>query len=88
MAADAKKFHDIWLMNEEEAKGLAEKLLKADKVIHEQQLNIQWEAPDTLVKRLYKCMKSKTQPWYIKPSIIVIIIVIKNFYGERWALSE
>ncbi|PAA49317.1 hypothetical protein BOX15_Mlig033113g3, partial [Macrostomum lignano] len=46
LGADGKKFHDIWLMNEEEAKKLAERLLDADRVLHEQQLGIPWTEPD------------------------------------------
>ncbi|XP_068136038.1 dynein regulatory complex protein 1 [Hyperolius riggenbachi] len=43
---DAKKFHDIWVMNEEEMKQLVQRALEADQVIHEQQLGLPWVAPD------------------------------------------
>ncbi|XP_071987938.1 dynein regulatory complex protein 1 [Engystomops pustulosus] len=45
-AVDAKKFHDIWVMNEEEMKQLVQKALDVDRIIHEQQLGLPWEAPD------------------------------------------
>ncbi|XP_065443480.1 dynein regulatory complex protein 1-like [Chrysemys picta bellii] len=44
---DAQKFLELWLMNEEEAKGLAWKALKADRVIHTQQLGLPWVEPDS-----------------------------------------
>ncbi|XP_038252614.1 dynein regulatory complex protein 1 isoform X2 [Dermochelys coriacea] len=43
---DAQKFLEIWLMNEEEAKGLMWKALEADRVIHTQQLGLPWVEPD------------------------------------------
>ena len=47
MATDAKKFHDIWCMNEEECKDLTQSIVAADRVIHQQQLGLAWKAPDT-----------------------------------------
>ncbi|XP_009990503.1 PREDICTED: dynein regulatory complex protein 1, partial [Tauraco erythrolophus] len=43
--SDAEKFTEVWLMNEEEAKGLMWKALDADRVIHTQQLGLPWEEP-------------------------------------------
>lgn len=46
-ATDSKKFHDIWIMNEDEVKDLVKKVLNADRIIHEQQLGLPWSSPDT-----------------------------------------
>lgn len=46
MAADAKKFHDVWCMNEEECKELAQSVLEADRIIFEQQLGLKYQTPD------------------------------------------
>ncbi|NXU28462.1 DRC1 protein, partial [Thalassarche chlororhynchos] len=43
--SDAEKFMEVWLMNEEEAKGLMWKALDADRIIHTQQLGLPWEEP-------------------------------------------
>ena len=43
---DLTKFRDIWIMNEEKCKEIVDQLLKADCIIHEQQLGIQWNSPD------------------------------------------
>lgn len=43
--SDADKFTEVWLMNEEEAKGLMRKALDADRLIHTQQLGLPWEEP-------------------------------------------
>ncbi|KFQ58004.1 Dynein regulatory complex protein 1, partial [Pelecanus crispus] len=43
--SDAEKFTKVWLMNEEEAKGLMRKALDADRIIHTQQLGLPWEEP-------------------------------------------
>ena len=46
MATDARKFHDVWCMNEEEAKQLVEKLLEEDRIINEHQLGLPWQTGD------------------------------------------
>lgn len=42
---DAKRFRDIWAMNEEKVRSLATDVLNADEIIHRQQLGLEWEAP-------------------------------------------
>ncbi|XP_060106564.1 dynein regulatory complex protein 1 [Heteronotia binoei] len=44
---DAEHFLEVWLMNEEEAKGLIRKALDADRVINIQQLGLPWTEPDS-----------------------------------------
>ena len=51
MATDSKKFQDVWCMNEEEAKELVNKILEQDRILHEVQMGIPWEAPDVWVWR-------------------------------------
>nr|XP_060610744.1 dynein regulatory complex protein 1 isoform X1 [Anolis sagrei ordinatus]XP_060610745.1 dynein regulatory complex protein 1 isoform X2 [Anolis sagrei ordinatus] len=46
---DAEHFLAVWLMNEEEAKQLIYKAFDADRVIHAQQLGLQWFEPDTWI---------------------------------------
>lgn len=36
----------IWQMKQQEVHGMAQKLLQADRVVHEQQLGWQWQGPD------------------------------------------
>ncbi|XP_072029395.1 dynein regulatory complex protein 1-like isoform X2 [Amphiura filiformis] len=47
-ATDTRKFHDIWCMNEEEVKSLAQKVLEQDNIIMHQQLGMQWKPPQDL----------------------------------------
>ena len=42
--SDTNKYDEVWTMQEDEAKDLVDKLLKADKIITEYQ--IKWKAPD------------------------------------------
>ncbi|CAF1209263.1 unnamed protein product, partial [Didymodactylos carnosus] len=46
LTADLEKFQDLWIMNEEQCKDMAKKLLEADRIIFEQQLGLEWEQPD------------------------------------------
>ncbi|OBS70944.1 hypothetical protein A6R68_00540 [Neotoma lepida] len=43
---DADKFREIWLMNEEEAKALAQRAFDVDRIINTQHLGLPWEMPD------------------------------------------
>ncbi|GMF51669.1 unnamed protein product [Phytophthora fragariaefolia] len=44
-ASDSNKFDEVWQMHEEEAIRKIEKLLDADRIIHEQQLGLTWRPP-------------------------------------------
>ena len=44
-ATDSKKFLEMWLMNESEAKELIRDVLEEDRIIHEQQLGLPWSKP-------------------------------------------
>lgn len=46
--ADTTKYDEVWTMHEEEVKDLVDQLLKADKIISEQQIGWLWKAPDML----------------------------------------
>ena len=50
--ADTQKFREIWDMNEIEAKDLASKVLKCDKIIYEQQLGLTWIPPEVTIANL------------------------------------
>lgn len=43
---DVTKYNQLWQLQQEEAVGLVKQLLAADRVIHQQQLGWQWQAPD------------------------------------------
>jgi len=43
---DMNKYTQLWHMQQQEACSLAQQLLAADRVIHEQQLGWQWQPPD------------------------------------------
>jgi len=49
MGSDSKKFNHIWQMNEEECKKLAQSIVEADRIIHEQQLGLPWSPPPLYV---------------------------------------
>ena len=44
--ADTRKFEEVWKMNQETVTKHVDKVLQADKIIHEQQLGLNWMAPD------------------------------------------
>mmetsp|Transcript_21150 Transcript_21150/g.21275 ORF Transcript_21150/g.21275 Transcript_21150/m.21275 type:complete len:754 (+) Transcript_21150:144-2405(+) len=44
--SDTSKFEEVWNMHDDEAKDMVDQLLKADKVITEQQLGWLWKPPD------------------------------------------
>merc|ERR1712159_88499 len=42
---DAQRYREVWQMNEKTVTELMQKVLKADKIIHEQQLGMEWAPP-------------------------------------------
>eukprot|EP01006_Ploeotia_vitrea_P047123 TRINITY_DN67094_c10_g1_i2.p1 TRINITY_DN67094_c10_g1~~TRINITY_DN67094_c10_g1_i2.p1 ORF type:complete len:652 (+),score=141.45 TRINITY_DN67094_c10_g1_i2:67-2022(+) len=44
--ADTEKYHQVWEMNETEAMQLVEKCVKADRIVFEQQLGVEWKPPN------------------------------------------
>lgn len=65
MAADAKKFHDVWVMNEQDVKELLFKAVAQDRLIHEHQLGLEYREPNLYVK---------------ETSLFCIYFDIKNVY--------
>merc|ERR1712159_640938 len=49
---DAQRYRDVWEMNEKNVTALMQKVLKADKIIHEQQLGLEWAPPSDEVFQL------------------------------------
>jgi dynein regulatry complex protein 1 len=46
--SDTHKYEEVWSMHEEEAKDMVDQLLKADKILTEQQLGLAWAMPEDL----------------------------------------
>ncbi|XP_063244247.1 dynein regulatory complex protein 1 [Bacillus rossius redtenbacheri] len=44
--ANDKKFQQLWDLNTERAKALLDKILTVDRIVHEQQLGLDWEPPE------------------------------------------
>ncbi|XP_038606761.1 dynein regulatory complex protein 1 [Tachyglossus aculeatus] len=84
---DEGKFHEIWLMNEEEAKELMGKALDADKIIFQQQLGLPWAMPDFwFMKNVgplsqHKKKKSATQ-------VVEEVLLLADEEGEDQKNSE
>jgi dynein regulatory complex protein 1 len=45
--ADNRRYREVWAMHEEELSEMVKKVLDADKIIHEQQLGLEWLDPST-----------------------------------------
>merc|ERR1711939_1212641 len=60
--ADEKKFREVWEMNEQEVRGHIAKVLEADRLLHEQQLGLEWAPPkeDQLLQELETLSESGT----------------------------
>lgn len=57
--SDTQKYEEVWNMHEEEAKDMVDQLLKADKILTEQQLGLFWAMPEDM-SLLQEGMKSGT----------------------------
>lgn len=47
--ADSKRFAEVWAMNEENVAELVSSVLQGDRILHEQQLGLQWRPPSAEV---------------------------------------
>lgn len=62
-ASDRTKYDDVWAMHEDDAVTKIDKLLSADRVIHEQQLGLVWKKPAQSIRnwsQVGAAMKKKT----------------------------
>jgi dynein regulatory complex protein 1 len=61
--SDRNKYDEVWMMHEKEAVEKIEKLLNADKIIHEQQLGLVWKRPAQSIRDWSQigAMKKKKQ---------------------------
>ena len=64
-----EKFHELWIMNEERCREMAQKLLDADRIIFEQQLGLVWSPGDLAFMNNVGPIDTKKLP---KPSIDVV----------------
>lgn len=69
LTADMEKFHELWVMNEERCKEMAQKLLDADRIVFEQQLGLTWTPNDLEFMNNVGPIDAKKIP---KPSIDVV----------------
>merc|ERR1711871_859289 len=49
---DAQRYREVWAMNEKTVTELMQKVLQADKIIHEQQLGLEWAPPSDEIFRV------------------------------------
>ena len=56
--SDAKRFQDIWTMNEERVRELAQDVMDADRVVHNQQLGLSWTEPQDVPSPMTRALAS------------------------------
>jgi dynein regulatory complex protein 1 len=80
LTADMEKFHELWIMNEERCKEMAQKLLDADRIIFEQQLGLAWKPSDlTFMSNIGPIDATKIP----KPSIDVVRELLTDQQDEN-----
>ena len=58
---DVKRFYDIWRMNEDKVRALAEDVANVDQVIHHQQLGLGWNPPPMISSDLQPLMNQMSR---------------------------
>ena len=56
---DTKRFQDVWLMNEEKVREIAEEVQNSDEIIHRQQLGLDWMSPPLVESPMAKLIAEK-----------------------------
>ena len=75
-----EKFHELWVMNEERCKEMAQKLLDADRIVFEQQLGLTWTPNDLEFMNNVGPIDAKKIP---KPSIDVVREILTEQGAEE-----
>lgn len=58
-AVDSKRFHDVWVMNEQRVRRLAQEVGDVDRLVHQQQLGLEWEDPPPVESPMTKALAKK-----------------------------
>ncbi|KAJ0408942.1 hypothetical protein P43SY_002821 [Pythium insidiosum] len=61
-ASDMQTFEEVWAMHEDDAVAKIEKLLKADRIVHEQQLGLTWKPPAKSIRKWRNAGDVKKKP--------------------------
>ncbi|GLE04895.1 hypothetical protein PINS_up013876 [Pythium insidiosum] len=67
-ASDLQTFEEVWAMHEDDAVTKIEKLLKADRIVHEQQLGLTWKPPAKSIRKWRNAGDTKKKPEQASPS--------------------
>jgi len=74
-----EKFHELWIMNEESCKEMAQKLLDDDRIVFEQQLGLTWTPSDLSFMNNIGPIDATKIP---KPSIDVVREILTDQQDE------
>jgi len=72
--ADSKKYRQVWQMNEETAQEKLRKVLQADRIIHEQQLGLEWQAPDEDIFKTAEHIVEKIERRDKEPGAVALLM--------------
>lgn len=81
-AVDTRRFHDIWVMNEEKVRKLAEEVGSVDEIIHKQQLGLDWKASSPVESPLVKAFASKSHERNVSKATLYASQIISEVGSE------
>ncbi|XP_030830868.1 dynein regulatory complex protein 1 [Strongylocentrotus purpuratus] len=89
-STDTKKFHDIWLMNEEEARELSAKLMEQDRIVSEQQLGLPWQPPadHSFMENVGPLTTEKSKKKPVSAHEVLMEVMSDGSYMEEGSVQE
>ena len=81
-AVDTKRFHDVWVMNEERVRKLAREVESVDELVHQQQLGLDWEHLPPVESPLAKSLAKKSEDRNISKATIYASQIISEAGSE------
>lgn len=79
---DTKRFHDVWVMNEERVRKLAREVESVDELVHRQQLGLDWEHPPPVESPMAKSLAKKSEDRNISKATLYASQVISEAGSE------
>lgn len=81
-AVDTKRFHDVWVMNEERVRKLAREVESVDELVHQHQLGLDWEYSPPVESPIGKAFARKSDDKNVSKATLYASQIISEAGSE------
>lgn len=81
-AVDTRRFHDVWVMNENRVRKLAQEVESVDELVHQQQLGLDWACSPTIESPMAKTFAKKSDDRNVSKATLYASHIISEAGSE------